>query len=165
MMKKLLVVGACVVGIAAAQAQGTVNFANLAGANIQPIMDVGGTATLDAGWAQLELADGTALGTPVAMIAGGLFFGPAIDTGVAAGTAVDLVVRAWDGGDGSAPAGNIGVSDVFSVTTGGVGDPPGPPADIVFAGGGMQSFALVPEPTTLALALLGGIALMFRRRK
>ena len=43
----------------------------------------------------------------------------------------------------------------------GTGNPPG----IANRLGGLQSFALIPEPSTLALGLIAGAALLWRRRK
>jgi len=92
-------------------------------------------------------------------------------TGIAAGANVDIQILAWDASKGATYAaakaafGNIGESPILSnLKTGGAGSPPGLSANLI----GLQSFSLhpsVPEPTTIALGLLGAGALFLRRRK
>jgi hypothetical protein len=90
-------------------------------------------------------------------------------TGIAAGTAAWIQVRVWDSTAGATPdaaklgGGKWGDSNIFSVTTGGSGNPPAVPATLI----GMTSFQLqqVPEPSTIALGVLGLGALLLRRRK
>lgn len=86
--------------------------------------------------------------------------------GVAAGTAVFVQVRAWAAADGAtweaAKAANkpTGASNVLQLSAGGgTVTPPGLT--------GLQKFQLVavPEPTTIALGILGAGALLLRRRK
>jgi hypothetical protein len=65
--------------------------------------------------------------------------------------------------------GYFGVSNVGSVTTGGAGTPAGP-ALALFGGTGITSgfqlnYVATPEPSTIALAAMGGLSLLALRRK
>jgi hypothetical protein len=89
---------------------------------------------------------------------------------VAPGANAVIELRAWDGTKGatyeaaSAAGGGfyVGKSAQITIATGGSGTPPSLPANLV----GLQSFAIaVPEPSTIALGLLGAAALLIRRRK
>jgi hypothetical protein len=87
--------------------------------------------------------------------------------GVAGGSPATLVLRAWSGPSyDAAVAGNgqfFGESGSITINLGGAGSPPGLPANLT----GLAGFTLqaVPEPSTLALGLLGAAALLYRRRK
>ena len=90
--------------------------------------------------------------------------------GAAAGSTVNLQVVAWDSGADYNDGGGLsfadavvkGVSEPFEVALGGAGSPPSLPGTLA----NMQSFGLVPEPSTLALGVLGGgLLLALRRRK
>lgn len=91
-------------------------------------------------------------------------------TGIAPGTAVSLVVKAWDSAAASydaAKAGNglgFGKSAVFSYTQ---PDPVLLPSDTYMTGFAGFSITqnVVPEPSTVALAALGVAGLVFLRRK
>lgn len=89
----------------------------------------------------------------------------------AANSAATVQLRAWEtargatweaaGGFGAA---HVGESAILAIgTTGGYGSPPTTPPDLT----GLQGFSLrpVPEPSTIALGLLGAAALLIRRRK
>lgn len=183
-MKKVIIsvaVGmACAVGL---NGQGTVNFSNLAGAIDSPVFDVDGTTALagDGYSAQLWLIGGDGTPTPVATVEGGWFNGwffggtVAID-GVALSAPATLQVVAWDESTGAtyADATIRGESNQITVAkTGGGGAPvPDPPANL----DGLESFSLavvgpgdtspvVPEPSTVALGILGAAAFFLRRRK
>jgi hypothetical protein len=86
---------------------------------------------------------------------------------VAAGGSARIQIRAWEAAGGAtyeaALAGGFktGVSGTISVTTGGSGNPPSLPANLI----GLQSFNLVPEPSVVVLGLLGACGLFLRRRK
>jgi len=104
--------------------------------------------------------------------------------GWAPGTSMDVMLVGW-GDFGSSwsqvkselqapdfPDGNsdsfFGYSGIASVTSGGAGSPPGPAVSIF--GSGIQGFdlfsvATIPEPTTLALAGLGGLSMLFLSRR
>lgn len=163
-MKKIVLSALCALATLSAAAQGTVNFANVGGGVNAPVTGPGGplaagfTAQLFAGPSADSLA---AVGAPANFLANGLFSGGVrtIDSVAPGGTAfirVDVT-----NGDGSL----TGSSNVFSVTTGGAGTPPGPPASLQ----GLTAFSVggpaIPEPSTVALAVLGGAALLLRRRK
>ena len=83
-------------------------------------------------------------------------------------------IRAWRASDGAtfgqanATLGaHTGVSAVTSYTVGGQppGSPAPPPTDVFSTFHPSFSLSIVPEPSVLALGLLGGAALLFRRRK
>lgn len=182
-MKKLLLIAAlsaATVGVLAADGQ--VNFNNrVTTANIDaPISNVGGAKLEGAGFlAQLYIGDTEASLAPVA---GTATFrtgaGAGYITGGGARTIVGsdgvkvykAQVRAWDAAGGAtfeAAVGagkNAGKSNVLNVTP---TVAPNPPADLV----GLQAFSLaggtpvIPEPSTIALSLLGLGALLAWRRK
>lgn len=170
-MKKLLLVVSLVVATASALAQGTIYFNNyVRGVVDAPVFDVDGTTRLQGtGYsAQLEI-NGTAVGpvlnfrtaasnvAPAGLVAGAASFAVA---GIAPGTQVSVRMHAWMGALGTGPE---GYSNPFSVALGGVsvgGAPPTPAVNLI----GLTSFSLVPEPSTIALGLLGAAALLLRRR-
>jgi hypothetical protein len=179
-MKKLLVALAAVLVATASYGQGTVAFDNLSLG--VPIYDVGGVtgAGANAGaQAALYLKDAGGAYTLVPNSTT-TFFGTSGEgakylsaisvaiPGVAPGASATLQVRAWAGassyeaavGNGSAKWGNS--VDIVVPSLGGGGEPPGPPADMT---AWTQSFTLVPEPSTIAFGVIGGLALLLRRRK
>jgi hypothetical protein len=85
--------------------------------------------------------------------------------GVAAGTFATLQVRVWDiskyaNFNAAFNAGEYGWSTPFDWKAPVAGDPPsGNFMD------GMRAFALVPEPSTIALGVLGAASLLFLRRR
>jgi hypothetical protein len=82
---------------------------------------------------------------------------------------VNVQVRAWATAGGvtsyeaakGAPGGKWGESNIISIKTGGYDNPPALAANLV----GLTGFQLVPEPSTIALVLLGAAALLLRRRQ
>jgi hypothetical protein len=84
------------------------------------------------------------------------------------GQTLNLVVRVWDGGVGglttyaNQTTGYQGTSAVFSYTIPAVGSPPA-----ALAMSNFQAFQInpVPEPSTIALGILGAGSLLFLRRK
>lgn len=187
-MKKLLFLAALLVASASAFAQGTVNIANrVTAAQIDaPIFDVDGTTKLTGTGFFVQLYAGaagssadalTAVGAAVNFRAPGaqagyMLGGDTIRTinGIPAGGAAAVQLRAWDAAFATyeqAKAANAKIGESNLIALGSTGNPtsapPGTPADLV----GLQSFSLyqVPEPSTIALAMLGGAALFLRRRK
>ncbi len=88
--------------------------------------------------------------------------------GVAAGSQATLVMRAWEGAsyEAAVAAGGLyGQSAPFTITLGGTPPTGAPLPDTPLLG--LQSFmiGIFPEPSTLALGLLGAAVLLCRRRK
>lgn len=184
-MKKLAILAACLAVSLTAFAQGTVNFANKVGTAVDaPVTDALGAKLLGAGYvAQLWAgpAGGTLapIGDPIpfrtSAAAAGYWSGAARTIpGVAGGADALIEIRAWRvaaGADYAAalastdtnPVGNYGKSEALTIKTGGAGEPPSLPADLV----GLKGFQLiaVPEPSIIALGLVGAGALLLRRRK
>lgn len=166
-----------------AYGQGTINFANKVSASAidAPVTDFAGTRLAGADFlAQLYAGTGgtfKAYGAPVPFRTGAAagYISANVVTldGVAAGSAVDVQMRAWRAaagasyeaalGSGLASAGgNYGFSATLAgVVTGNAGTPPSLPTDLR----GLTGFAFVPEPSTIALGLLGAAVLFLRRRK
>jgi len=179
-MKKLLVTLAAVLVSASVMGQGTINFSTrITGVVDAPVYKPDGVTGAGAGTpanAQLFLVTGsgaaatyTAL-TPAttfratpAGVAQAYVIPPATPVtvpGVAGGSQATIVLRAWEGASyDSASIKNQ--SAPITITLGGGGQPPAVPANLV----GLQGFNLVPEPSTMALGLLGAAALLYRRRK
>lgn len=162
-MKKLLLAALCVAATLSASAQGTVNFANIGGGVNAPVS--GPDGLLGAGFtAQLQLGDGTNIGDPAPFLANGLFSGGSRTVaGVAGGANATLQVFVSNA-DGSIS----GTSGQVSITLANPNAVPVPETPAALAG--LSAFtaaggAVVPEPSTIALALLGGAALLLRRRK
>jgi len=184
-MKKLLVVAALMVATIGALAQntainGSVNFANTSSAlgTAAPVSDSAGVllsgaaylAQVYAGTTESSLAP---VGSPVAFKVNGLFSaGKLLIPTIGQGVKAFVKVGAWEAAGGAtleaalAAGKQTGFSGVVSVTTG--GDdlvPPATPANLV----GLTSWSLkpgtvIPEPTTIALGLLGAAGLLLRRR-
>jgi hypothetical protein len=120
-------------------------------------------------WAQayvgLTLDSLAPVGSPVNFRTGsnaGYIVSEVVTTPFPGGTTVFVEMRAWEAGANSyeaAVAGGklFGKSDPIQLT---VAEAPNTPPDMV----GLKSFSLVPEPSTMALGLLGAAALMLRRR-
>ena len=88
--------------------------------------------------------------------------------GVAAGANVQIQIRVWESAYGSTfeearLSGRYDYSPTLIIATGGGGSPPSLPGVLY----GLKSFQmrLTPEPSTIALGLIGAGALFFRRRK
>jgi hypothetical protein len=185
-MKKLLLLSGLMVAALGAYAQGTVNFANGASGVDAPITNgIPGSPTPSvradntfraqlyvgpAGTAnQALLSTNGVSGTPATLLSGGgagYFLGNARDiTGFAPGSVVTLQVRAWSTSGGatsweSATGLFRGESNLIQTGLGG-GTIPTP--NML----GLQGFVVgIPEPSSIALGLLGlGAIVLFRRRK
>ncbi|HEV8542361.1 MAG TPA: PEP-CTERM sorting domain-containing protein [Verrucomicrobiae bacterium] len=181
-MKKLLVtLAAVLISAATAFAQGSVTFNNRTSAGDAPIFasdGVTGAGSISGIIAELDLVTGTTsltytpVGTtPFRGTSGALAnFIQGVDLtvpGVAAGAPANFVVRAYVGSsyDAATTRGQSGVVAVPAL--GGAppsGAPPVPTPDL----SGLQSFTVAgttPEPSTIALGVLGAAALLLRRRK
>lgn len=188
-MKKAIVVAAGLLFAVSfkASAQGTVTFAN---SNTSLVTaEVGGPAVptgLNSGYGgllvglfwgvqgstedQLVQIGATASINPIA----GRYSGGTRTTGAgtAAGATATFQVRAWSADLGatwaeaqaSGGTGWIGASTLFDSATGGAGEPPSTPINLNASVPGF-AVTLVPEPSVIALAVLGAGALFFRRKK
>jgi hypothetical protein len=185
-MKKLALTVVCLVAIASyAQQYGQFDFNNYktaAGINA-PVFDALGAklegtdylAQLYAGPSATELY---AQGTPAPFRTGtgaGYWlttaaYNPVTLSGgdwALAGKTVFVEVRAWKVADGTtweaakAAGGNWGQSAALQLVSGNAGTPPSLPAVLT----GLTSFSLVPEPSVIALGILGAAVLALRRRK
>jgi len=179
-MKKLLLTTlSFAAAMSFAHAQGTVQFQNIPPVN-RPVRDEAGVGLAGTGfmaqlWAAAPGGTLAPIGAAVTFTTSpGFFVGGSrtIDSVPGGGTA-DIQVRAWRVNDGGVIANTwaeaaqrgrgIGQSLVFTLATGGGGTPPGTAVNLI----GLSSFSLVPEPSTIALGILGGLGTLFlvRRRK
>jgi hypothetical protein len=117
------------------------------------------TATTTAGATQWALDDG-----------GYFDMGTGVLSTDAASTTVNFQLQAWTGSTSFATA-TFAATSTWSQTTGSwdnAATPPATPANVVLAIPGeikLQAVSQVPEPSTIALGLLGASALLIRRRK
>jgi len=188
-MKNLLL-GVIAAAAVTALGQGTLNFNNspaTVGGAGAPIFDVGGVVKLEGTMFLAQLYAGpdvnslSPVGDAMTFRTGagagfvnttGLNTARVVPT-VKPGATAQVQVRAWNSLGGTVnsyqAAFNAGLgahySEIFGVKTGGDlgdGNPPVPPANLV----GLQSFSLqiIPEPSILALGVLGMAGLLLRRR-
>jgi hypothetical protein len=193
-MKKLLLIATCMLASMAAYAQGTVTFANGASTLVtfgttpdvptalQGVAVPTGTAATPSDFraALYWLNPGTSafeqLGAAVSIApVAGRFSGGTRTTGAgtAAGASGTFMVKVWSGGTGfssyeaAVASGSasvfVGESSSFSNGTGGAGSPPGP-ALALSGFTGINNVRPVPEPSVIALGILGAAALLLRRR-
>jgi hypothetical protein len=177
-MKKLLVAIAAVLTSVALHAQGTVVFDNLSIDTPAPIYIQGtttGAGTLPGSQAALYADTGAGWtlvpGSVTSFFSNsgpGAAFLSSIAVaipGVTPGTEATLQVWAWAGSGAFGDQGNTyaGKSPTFTALTGGAGNPPSTPTAL----NNFPSFEVVPvpEPSTIALGLIGAGALLLRRRK
>lgn len=191
-MKKLILIATCMLASLAAYAQGTVTFANSASTLVKfgttadvPTALQGtslptGTAAapsdfraalywLNPTTSAYEMLGAAASIAPVA----GRFSGGTRTTGGVAGATETFMVKVWSAGatystyEAALASGNasvfVGESASFSNGTGGAGSPPGP-AVALSGFTGITNVRPVPEPSIVALGLLGAAALLIRRR-
>jgi len=176
-MKNTLLVGLALLGAAVqsyAAVQGTVNAQNWTGSQIMYKATETATAVPLPVTGYVEIlggAPGSALTSLATLqpVADGYFdAGVLVIPGVAGGGNASLEVRAWSGAATYAAA-TLKGSVSFSQTAGSWQDDAVPPAvksgpDIAM-GSLTVGPAAIPEPSTIALALLGAGALLIRRRK
>lgn len=178
-MKRLLLASAFVAAAATAMAQGTVKFSNYStvdGINA-PVFAPGGVKLGSAYLGQLYAGPTADSLTPVGIgtgfkdaagVGSGYIIGGTATIGnVAPGATAFIQLRAWEAAGGTsyeaaqASGKMFGSSTTLQIVTGGGGSPPAVPAPLT----GLASFTLVPEPSTLALGVLGAAALLLRRRR
>jgi hypothetical protein len=180
-MKRLVLATAMVAAGVTALAQGSLDFTNFksnAGINA-PVFAQDGTTKLGAAYlGQLYAGPvGGALapiGTSVAFRNDGsgnptgyIVAGKVLVPTVAEGAKASVVFKAWEAAGGATfeaaqASGKLyGQSIMLEITTGGDNlSPPAVPSPLT----GLTSFSLIPEPSTLALGMLGAAALLLRRR-
>lgn len=177
-MKKLILFGGVMLSGLVAFAQGTVNFNNrVTTASIDaPVRDMTGALAQGPNivgqlYAGADAGSLAAVGSAVAFrtgaAAGYVNGGTVVINSVAPGATAFVQMRAWDTSvaatyEAALAAGiGYGQSSVLSITTGGAGSPPSLPANLT----GLAGFSLViPEPSTIALGLLGAAGLLLARR-
>lgn len=184
-MKKLILGSLCTLAAVSALAQGTINFNNYVGAGATVNALVSGPSGLlgntfygqlyagatEASLSPIGVAVKFTTSVATSLPTGKINGGAVTATGLAGGTKAFVQLRAWDVASGTSydaaagsAAGFVGKSGVISIT---LGDPnaapPTTPADLL----GLAAFSVaqVPEPSTMALGLLGLGALMLRRRQ
>jgi hypothetical protein len=172
-MKKILITAAAVLVSVTVFGQGQLTFGNIGGGVDAPIFDNAGAkldgsnymAQLYAGPSGTAEASLVAVGAAIPFLsgAGAGYFTPAVRTisGVDSGANAAVQVRAWDVTSGSTwEAATIrGQSSVIDPQVLGGGTTPATSMS------SLQSFSLVPEPSTIALGLIGAVALVFARRR
>ena len=155
-MKKFVLTALCALISVSAFAQGTIQLSNIG----KGIVTIDGAAA-GPGAAPVQYADANnnLLGGTASILGAGFFSNGSTTLDGLTGE-VSLKLAGWvDGGTAS-------FSDPFTVTLGGSGTPPSPAAALPANFSGLNiTTAVVPEPSTIALAVLGGAALFFRRRK
>jgi hypothetical protein len=183
MKKTLLTLGLIAFSAAHCFSQGSVYFSNLGGGVVAPITDAGGTRLAGTGFtaelwtAATGVVDPSAF-APVAGSAGpfdsGNFAGfilnrtsPIVVAGVAIDQTANFLVRAWDNQGGSVTSWDNAIVRGESEVLTAVGALKGAQAPDVPVLTGLATFAItpVPEPSVIALGLVGAGLLWFRRKK
>jgi hypothetical protein len=174
-MKKIILAAAAVLVSVAAFAQGTVVFNNKVGTDVVARVllpdgvtgaGAGYTAQLyggPAGGAVSALTPTTTFRTSSAAAQGYVNGVEVAVPGVAAGSQADIIMKAYDGAsfEASKISGISGESGKITIALGGGTLPP---ANLT----GLKGFtmtAAIPEPSTIAFAVIGAGALLLRRRK
>jgi hypothetical protein len=174
-MKKTLVALAAVLLSAAAFAQGTINFSTKVGSDPDfkfNLPDGQGAGADASARAQLILVGAGGSLTPLGTVANFrttsaaafpyINAGEIAVTGVAPGASATFRIRAWTGAATYEAAGAARAeSPNVTVAALGGGSPPLPTPNLT----GLVGTAVIPEPSTIALGILGAAALLLRRRK
>jgi len=176
-MKKTLATIAALLISVATYGQGTIDFSTrISGVVDAPVARPDGTGAGAGFTAQLYIVNGTSLTavtptTPFRTASPAAAFynvdpGSFAIAGTTAGQTVTLRMYAFNGTAwNSADTTVMGVSNDISVTLGGAGSPPAVPATLAGLTGFTMKNVAVPEPSTIALGILGLGALLIRRRK
>jgi hypothetical protein len=180
-MKKLLVTLAAVLVSVSTFGQGTILFNNRVTGQVDaPVQRQDGTGAGAGVNAQLFLVTGSGASATYTALTPATVFRTTSATaafyvvqptasvtvpGIGAGQQATVVMRAWEGAVGSSYDAAVlkNQSNPITITLGGVPATGAPIQDALLIG--MQGFTLVPEPSTMALGLLGAAALLYRRRK
>jgi hypothetical protein len=183
-MKKVILTLCSILVAVGAYAQGTVNFsARVVGSYDAPVYVGAVNGTKAEGAAYLSQLYAGPSDTALAAIGDAVPFRTGAAAGywtaatrtiptVVPGADAKVQIKSWAASSGatyeaaSAAGGQVGQSAILTIKTGGDGNPPSLPANLV----GLTSFAIgggpvIPEPSVLALGALGGLALLLRRRK
>ena len=151
-MKKFVLSVLCALVSVSALGQGTIQLSNIG----KTIVTVDGAAAPAGTTVQYATGPGALVGTSASILGAGYFSAGSTTLDGLTGT-VNLHLAGHTGD------GNWSYSAPFEVTLGGAGSPPSPPAAL--PNGVALDITAIPEPSTIALAVLGGGALLFRRRK
>jgi hypothetical protein len=164
-MNKLFLTALGVAAAFAAQAQGVFNANN----NFTPtgassrafVLDVGGTPLSKATGKVEFLYNGTSLtangSAGVSLTADGLFFiNGTVVPGVPGGGSANIIIRAWDSSTGATFDAALERGQV-SVTFTGLAEGTTPPPVLSATGFSGIQLAVVPEPSTYALAAAGAV--------
>jgi len=177
-MKKLIVAAALGVFAVGALAQGQFQFGNKNTLLTPPLEskvfdNLGNALAGTAYWAQayvkLATADDSSygpVGTAVNFRTGanaGYIVTTTVSTSFPGGANVTVQMRAWEASGGTSYEAAVASGKLYGTSNPvnlQVAVAPNTPPDMV----GLQSFALIPEPSTLALGVLGAAAFFLRRR-
>lgn len=154
-MKKFVLSVLCALVSISAYGQGTIALSNI----LKTPVTVDGVAAPAGTLVSFATTDNSLVGGQGSVLGGGFF---SAGTQTLDGLTGDVSLKLAGSADGGA---SWAYSDAFSVTLGGSGTPPAPAAAIPNGVALDITTAAIPEPSTIALAVLGGAALMFRRRK
>jgi hypothetical protein len=156
-MKKFVLSVICALVSVSAFGQGTIALSNIG----KTAINVNGAAAPAGTLVAFATADNNVIAGSEGTVLGAGFFSAGTKTLAGLTGNVSLKLAGSIAGSGV-----WSYSDAFSVTLGGAGTPPSPAAAMPNGVAlNITSGPVVPEPSTIALAVLGGAALMFRRRK
>jgi hypothetical protein len=151
-MKKFVLSVLCALVSVSALGQGTIQLSNIG----KTIVTVDGAAAPAGTTVQYATGVGELVGTSASILGAGYFSAGSTTLDGLTGT-VNLHLAGHTGDS------NWSYSDAFEVTLGGSGTPPAPPAALPNGVAlDISATPAIPEPSTIALAVLGGTALLFR---
>jgi hypothetical protein len=170
-MKKTLLTTIALLSGLVALAQGTVDLNNnftAPGATTKAYVFGADGARLRAAVGRVEVLSGdTVIASGSISAVSGLFaLGNTVVAGTAIGSPATLTIRAWDITAGATYDTAVAARGSVTVTTTGLGGGTALPGSLNNpAGGGFTGLTLVPEPSTVALAALGLVGLVFAARR